>query len=67
MSIDRVIMNKYKYRITNKINQEIWVCETCKKGAIESILTGQWKLIDRSVDPKILCAVCDKAVVKERI
>ena len=60
-------MSKYKYRITNKSNQEIWVCETCKKGEMESILTGDWKLIDRSADPKILCTVCDKAAVKERI
>jgi len=60
-------MNKYKYKITNKDNQEIWVCETCKKGEIEAILTGNWKLIDRSADPNILCTVCDKAAVKERI
>lgn len=38
------IMNKYKYRTTNKVNQEIWVCEACKNGEIESILTGNWKL-----------------------
>jgi ribosomal protein L37AE/L43A len=60
-------MNKYKYKTTNKANQEIWVCETCKKGEMESILTGNWKLIDRSADPDIRCAVCDKVAVKERI
>ena len=60
-------MNKYKYRITNKANQEIWVCEVCKKREIESILTGEWKLIDRSADPDIPCAVCDKVAVKDRI
>ena len=52
---------------TNKVNQEIWVCEICKKGNIKSILTGHWKLIDRSADPDIICAVCDKVAVKERI
>jgi ribosomal protein L37AE/L43A len=60
-------MNKYKYRTTNKANQEIWVCETCKKGVIESILTGNWKLIDRSADLDIRCTICDKGAVKERI
>jgi len=60
-------MNKYKYKTTNKANQEIWVCEACKKGKIDSILTGNWKLIDRSADPKIQCAVCDKAAVKDRV
>jgi len=60
-------MNKYKYRTTNKDNQEIWVCEACKKGVIEYILTGQWKLIDRSTEPDILCAVCEDVIVKERI
>ncbi len=60
-------MNKYKYITTNKSNQEIWVCETCKKGEIEPILTGNWKLIDRSVDPEIRCAVCDMVAVKDRI
>jgi len=59
-------MNTYKYRITNKANQEIWVCEVCKKGNIESILTGNWKLIDRSADPDILCTVCDKDAVKDQ-
>jgi hypothetical protein len=58
-------MNNYKYKTTNKANQEIWVCETCKKGKIEFILTGQWKLLDRSTDPKILCVVCDKVAVKD--
>ncbi len=58
-------MNKYKYKTTNKANQEIWICEACKKGKIEFILTGQWKLLDRSTDPKILCAVCDKVAVKD--
>ncbi|MDD3813136.1 MAG: hypothetical protein PHZ02_00710 [Desulfocapsaceae bacterium] len=60
-------MNKYKYRTTNKANKEIWVCEACKKGEITSILTGQWKLIDRSTDPDILCAVCEEIIVKDRI
>ncbi|MDD3816059.1 MAG: hypothetical protein PHZ02_15600 [Desulfocapsaceae bacterium] len=61
-------MNKYKYRTLSKTNQEIWVCEACKKEKIESILTGKWKLIDRSTEPDILCAVCeevrDKLAVK---
>jgi len=60
------IMNKYKYLTTNKDNQEMWVCETCKERKIESILTDNWKLIDRSTDPDIQCSVCDKPAVKER-
>ncbi|MDD3815432.1 MAG: hypothetical protein PHZ02_12400 [Desulfocapsaceae bacterium] len=52
-------MNKYKYRTLSKTNQEVWVCEACKKEKIESILTGKWKLIDRSTEPDILCAVCE--------
>lgn len=62
-------MNKYKYQISDKANQEVWICEVCKKGKIESILTGKWKLIDRSTEPAILCAVCagigDRVAVKE--
>lgn len=52
-------MNKYKYKISNKADQGIWVCEACKKGKIEFILTGKWKLIDRSNESEILCAICD--------
>ena len=52
-------MNKYKYQTSDKANQEIWICEACKKGKIESILTGKWKLIDRSTEPGVLCAVCE--------
>ncbi len=62
-------MNKYKYQTSNKADPEIWICEACKKGKIESILTGKWKLIDRSTEDAVLCAVCegigDKAAVKE--
>lgn len=58
-------MNKYKYQTSDKANQEIWICETCKKGKIESILTGKWKLIDRSTEPAIRCAVCEG--IKERV
>lgn len=43
-------MNKYKYQISDKFNQEVWVCETCKKGKSLLILTGKWKLIDRCYD-----------------
>jgi hypothetical protein len=53
------IMNKYKYQISNTTIQGIWVCEACKKGKIDFILTGKWKLIDRSTEPTILCAVCE--------
>jgi hypothetical protein len=55
-------MNKYKYRTLSKTNQEIWVCEACKKGKIESILTGNWKLIDRSTEADILCTICEGVV-----
>ncbi|MEW6520097.1 MAG: hypothetical protein AB1461_11845 [Thermodesulfobacteriota bacterium] len=40
-------MIKYKYQISGKIAEEIWVCEACGKGKNEVILTGKWKLIDR--------------------
>jgi len=35
-----------------------------KKGKIESILTGNWKLIDRSTEADILCAICEGVVDK---
>lgn len=53
-------MNKYKYQISDKIDQEIWVCEACKKGNNQLILTGKWKLIDRSGDSGILCSLCEE-------
>lgn len=45
----------------NTTIQSIWVCEACKKRKIDFILTGKWKLIDRSAEPTILCAFCEGA------
>jgi len=53
-------MNKYKYQISDKTDQEIWVCEACKKGYNQHILTGKWKLIDRCSDGGILCSLCEE-------
>lgn len=53
-------MNKFKYQISDKPDQEIWVCEACKKGNNQLILTGKWKLIDRCSDKKILCFLCEE-------
>lgn len=53
-----VTMNKYKYQISSKTDQEIWVCEACKKANTQLILTGKWKLIDRRNNAKIPCGVC---------
>jgi hypothetical protein len=53
-------MTKYKYPISGKTDQEIWVCEACKKGNNQLILTGKWKLIDRCSDKKILCSLCEE-------
>ena len=50
--------NKYKYQTSGKTDQEIWVCEACKKGNSQLILTGKWKLIDRSSDSGIPCVIC---------
>jgi len=55
-----VTINKFKYQISDKKNQEIWVCEICKKGKTQLILTGKWKLIDRSGDSGILCSLCEE-------
>lgn len=52
-------MNKFKYQISDKTDQEIWVCEACKKRNNQLILTGKWKLIDRSDDSVNLCSLCD--------
>lgn len=52
-------MNKYNYQISDKTGQEVWVCEACKKGKTELILTGKWKLIDRSGDSGVPCAICE--------
>ncbi|RJQ27571.1 hypothetical protein C4565_05105 [Candidatus Parcubacteria bacterium] len=52
-------MIKYKYQISGKTAEEIWVCEVCKKGKNELILTGKWKLIDRCGDSEIPCAICE--------
>jgi len=53
-------MNKFKYQISDKKNQEIWVCEVCKKGKTQLILSGKWKLIDRSSDDNIKCFLCEE-------
>ena len=53
-------MNKFKYQISDKSDQEIWVCEVCKKGNSQLILTGKWKLVDRSGDNGIFCALCEE-------
>jgi len=53
-------VNKFKYQISDKTDQEIWVCEACKKGNNQLILTGKWKLIDRCSDSGILCSLCEE-------
>jgi hypothetical protein len=53
-------MNIFKYQISDKPDQEIWVCEACKKGNNKLILTGKWKLIDKCSDDGIPCAICQK-------
>jgi hypothetical protein len=53
-------MIKYKYQISGKTDEEIWVCEACKKGKNDLILTGKWKLIDRSDDSGISCSLCEE-------
>ena len=58
-------MNKYKYQVSDKTDQEVWVCEACKKGKNELILTGKWKLIDRCSDSGIPCAICEDDKVAE--
>ncbi len=57
-------MNKYKYQISDKTNQEIWVCEVCKKGKTQLILAGKWKLIDRTSDDGIKCSLCKENEVE---
>ncbi len=52
-------MNKFQYQISDKTDQQIWVCEACKKGHNELILTGKWKLIDRCNDSETLCTLCE--------
>jgi len=52
-------MSRYQYQISEKSEQEIWVCETCKKGKSQLILTGKWKLVGRCSDGEILCSLCD--------
>jgi hypothetical protein len=52
-------MIKYKYQISGKTDEEIWVCEACRKVKNELILTGKWKLIDRCSDSGIPCAICE--------
>lgn len=51
-------MIKYKYQISGKTAEEIWVCDACRKVKNELILTGKWRLIDRSDDSGIPCAIC---------
>lgn len=53
-------MNKFKYQISDKPDQEIWVCEACKRGKNQLILTGKWKLIDRCNDSRISCSLCEE-------
>jgi len=50
---------KYKYRNTEKNSQKFWICETCKKRKIQTILTGRLRLIDQSNDPEVLSTVCE--------
>lgn len=57
-------MNRFKYHVVSETpDQEIWVCEACKKGNNELILTGKWKLVDRCNDGTIPCEVCKGAGV----
>ena len=52
-------MNKYKYQISGNTDQEIWVCDACKKVNNDLILMGKWKLIDRCCDcSTVRCDVC---------
>jgi len=53
-------MIKYKYRISGEPEQEIWVCESCKKGKTELILAGKWKLIDRCCKDCHMCLLCEE-------
>jgi len=51
---------KYQY-VTDKkgtSQDEVWVCSDCRKDNTNMILIGKWRLIDKSVDPKVNCGKC---------
>jgi hypothetical protein len=51
-------MKKFKYKISDDGGQnEIWVCGACKKANNHDILTGKWKLIDRSASNGVACGI----------
>lgn len=58
-------MSKFQYQLSDKKDQEIWVCEACRNANKESILTGKWKLIDRCGDSGIKCFLCEANVIAQ--
>jgi len=67
-SIMKQIM-KYQYAIENGRTslKEVWVCADCRKDHTDMILVGKWRLIDKSIDPKLNCTKgCFQAGDEER-
>lgn len=51
---------KYQYTVKDGRDSldELWVCADCRKNNSDMILVGKWRLIDKSVDPKLPCRRC---------
>lgn len=60
-------MKKFKYLTSSNGDQdEICVCDACKKANMENILIGKWRLIDRWDDSGTFCDLCQiNAVANE--
>jgi hypothetical protein len=53
-------VKRFQYLIVDSsgLQQEIWVCEQCRKQNCENILTGRWRLVDKSETADFDCRRC---------
>lgn len=53
-------MKMYQYKVAGAKGQqeEIWVCEECRKANGDLIFDGRWKLIGKEDNAEQVCARC---------
>ena len=50
---------RYKYLTKGEdADSEFWACDDCRKRNNHLILTGEWRLTDKSSDDNIVCEKC---------
>jgi len=49
--------------------EEIWVCEHCRKKHADQSFDGNWRLIDKCISGNMECAMCNAGhvVIEEQV